>query len=89
MVLSKSKKQGVYHTAGKTCLDRFTFAKKIAEIFELDGSLVKPVTSDMFKQAAERPKRCCLDVSKAERELKVKFLTAEEGLRKMKEQTED
>ena len=89
LVLSKSKKQGVYHTAGKTCLNRFTFAKKIAEIFELDGSLVKPVTSDMFKQVAERPKRCCLDVSKAERELKVKFLTAEEGLMKMKEQTGD
>jgi len=89
LVLSKSKKQGVYHTAGKSCLNRFSFAKKIAEVFEFDGSLIKPVTSDMFKQAAERPKRCCLDVSKAERELKVKFLTAEEGLMRMKEQTGD
>jgi len=88
LVLSKSKKQGVYHTAGKSCLNRFTFAKKIAEVFEFDGSLIKPVTSDMFKQVAERPKRCCLDVSKAERELKVKFLTVEEGLMRMKEQTE-
>jgi len=86
LILSKSEKQGLYHTAGKTCINRFDFAKKIAEIFELDGSLIKPVTSDVFKQIAERPKKCCLDVSKAERELKVRFLTAEEGLTKMKEQ---
>lgn len=86
LVLSKSGKQGVYHTAGKTCLNRFEFAKKIAEAFDLDGDLIKPVTSDFFNQVAERPKRCCLDVTKAERELGVKFLTVEEGLEKMKEQ---
>jgi len=84
LVLSRSENQGVYHTAGRSCIDRFTFAKKIAEVFELDGRLIKPVTSDVFKQVAERPKRCCLDVSKAEREFGVKFLTVEEGLRKMK-----
>jgi len=86
LVLSKSEKQGIYHTAGKTCLSRFNFAKKIAEVFDLDGKLVKPVTSDKFKQIAERPKRCCLDVSKAEKELGVSFLTVEEGLSLMKEQ---
>lgn len=88
LALAKTDKTGVYHTAGKGCVNRFDFAKKIAEIFELDKSLIKPVTSDMFKQAAERPMRCCLDVSKAERDLKVKFLTPEEGLKKMKKQKE-
>ena len=88
LALSRSKRQGIYHTAGKTCINRFDFAKKIAEIFELDESLIKPATSDAFKQVAERPKRCCLDVSKAEKEPKVKFLTVEEGLTKMKKQTE-
>jgi len=86
LALSKSEREGVYHTAGKTCINRFDFAKRIAEVFELDGGLIKPVTSDAFKQVAERPKRCCLDVSKAERELRVRFLTVEEGLEKMKEQ---
>jgi len=88
LVLSKSEKQGIYHTAGKTCLSRFNFAKKIAEVFDLDGKLVKPVTSDKFKQIAERPKRCCLNVSKAEKELDVRFLSVEEGLTLMKEQWE-
>jgi len=86
LVLSRSERQGVYHTAGKTCLNRFDFAKKIAEVFELNGSLVKPVTSDVFKQVAERPKRCCLGVSKAERELGVRFLSVKEGLMRMREQ---
>ena len=88
LALSKSQRKEVYHTAGKTCINRFNFAKKIAEIFDLNGSLIKPVTSDAFKQVAERPKRCCLDVSKAERELKVKLLTVEEGLTKMKTKME-
>ncbi|KPV62352.1 MAG: dTDP-4-dehydrorhamnose reductase [Candidatus Bathyarchaeota archaeon BA2] len=88
LALSKSQRKGVYHTAGKICIDRFNFAKKIAEIFDLNGGLIKPVTSDVFKQVAERPKRCCLDVSKAERELEVKFLTVEEGLMKMKAKME-
>jgi dTDP-4-dehydrorhamnose reductase len=88
LALSKSQRQGIYHTAGKTCIDRFNFAKKIAEVFDLNGSLIKPVASDVFKQVAERPKRCCLDVSKAEEELRVKFLTVEEGLTKMKTKME-
>jgi len=86
LVLSKSRKQGVYHTVGKTCINRYMFAKKIAEAFELDKGLIKPVTTDLFKQAAERPKRCCLDTAKAEKELGVRFLTVKEGLTKMKEQ---
>lgn len=86
LTLAKTDKTGIYHTAGKGCINRFDFTKKIAEIFELDESLIKPVTSNMFKQVAERPLRCCLDVSKAERDLKIKFLTPEEGLKKMKKQ---
>ncbi len=88
LILSKSKKQGIYHTAGKSCINRYDFAKKIASTFDLDGGLIKPVTSDFFRQVAERPKKCCLEVGKAERELGVRFLTAEQGLKKMKDQME-
>lgn len=86
--ISKSNKEGCYHTAGKTCANRYEFGRKIAEIFEFDISLIKPVTSDVFKQVAERPKKCCLDVSKAERDFSAKFLTTEEGLMEMKRQLE-
>lgn len=86
LVMASSNKSGVYHTAGKSCLNRYEFALKIAEIFNLDKNLIKPTTSDVFKQVAERPKRCCLDVNKAEKDFGVKFLTVEQGLHEMKKQ---
>jgi len=86
LTMASSEKQGTYHTAGKSCLNRFEFALKIAETFDLEKDLIKPVTSEVFKQVAERPKRCCLDVSKAERDFEVKFLTVEEGLSEMRTQ---
>ena len=88
LIMASSEKQGIYHTAGKDCVNRYQFTLKIAEVFNLDKSLVKPVTSEIFKQIAKRPKKCCLDVSKAERDFKVKFLTVEEGLKLMKSQRE-
>ncbi|TMI19906.1 sugar nucleotide-binding protein, partial [Candidatus Bathyarchaeota archaeon] len=51
-------------------------------------TLVQPVSSKDFKQAAERPKNSCLSVDETEKELGVRFLTAEEGLREMKSQAE-
>jgi len=88
LTMAFSEKRGIYHTAGKDCVNRYQFTLKIAEVFNLDKSLVKPVTSEIFKQIAKRPKKCCLDVSKAERDFKVKFLTVEEGLKLMKSQRE-
>lgn len=88
LVMASSSEQGVYHTAGKSCINRYDFTLEIAETFDLEKSLIKPVTSNMFKQAAERPKRCCLDVSKAEETFKTRFLKAGEGLSLMKSQAE-
>jgi len=88
LVMASSNKQGIYHTAGKSCINRYDFALRIAETFGLDKNLIEPVTSDVFKQIAKRPKRCCLDVSKAEKTFGVKFLNVEEGLSLMKSQEE-
>ena len=88
LVMASSEKQGIYHTAGKDCVNRYEFTLKIAEVFGLDKSLIKPVTSEIFKQVAKRPKKCCLDVSKAEKDFGIRFLTVEEGLKLMKNQKE-
>jgi len=88
LVMACSEKQGIYHTAGKDCVNRYEFTLKIAEVFGLDKSLIKPVTSEIFKQIAKRPKKCCLDVSKAEKDFGIRFLTVEEGLKLMKNQKE-
>ena len=85
--LSVHPENGIFHTAGRSCLSRYEFALKIAEIFGYSKSLVQPVLTTEFKQQAERPKNSCLRVEKAERILGMRFLTAEEGIREMKIQT--
>jgi len=84
LALAKTDKTGIYHTVGGSCVNRYEFAKKAASIFGLDDRLVEPTRSCAVKQAAKRPKKLCLDKSKAERELKVKFLGMEEGLAETK-----
>jgi dTDP-4-dehydrorhamnose reductase len=80
-----SDASGLYHIAGKGCIDRYTFTKELARIFEVDATRITPVTSDAFKQVAKRPMRCCLDVGKAEREFQVKLLSPAEGLQRMRD----
>lgn len=89
LAIALSDEQGVYHTAGRSCLNRYDFTLKIAQVFGFNSDLIKPVTSEAFKQAAQRPMRCCLDVSKTEQTFNVKLLDAESGLHKMKTQSKD
>ena len=84
--LVKLPENGIFHTAGRSCLSRYEFALKIAEIFGYSTSLVRPVLTTEFKQFAERPKNSCLRVEKAEKVLDMTFLTAEEGISEMKRQ---
>jgi len=58
---------GLFHVTGKTCLNRFEFALKIADIFKLDKNLIKPVTQNEKPQKAPRPNSTCLDSSKLEK----------------------
>ncbi len=47
--------EGVYHVSGTEALDRFSFARKIADIFEFDPGLISRTTSAEIGQAANRP----------------------------------
>ncbi len=84
--ITKSKINGIFHTVGRECVNRYNFTLKIAEIFNVDKKYITPITSKMIKQLAKRPMCCCLDVNKAKRLLKVKPLSIEESLLKMREQ---
>ncbi len=86
LLLAKRSENGVFHTAGRSCMSRYEFATKLAEIFDYSTKLVQPVFTSELKQLAERPKTSCLQVGKAEKTLGMKFLTAEEGIKEMKAQ---
>jgi dTDP-4-dehydrorhamnose reductase len=84
--LASLHNNGIFHTAGRSCISRYEFAMKLAELFGYSSNLVQPVFTSDFKQLAQRPKNSCLRVEKAEQVLGMRFLTAEEGISEMRKQ---
>jgi dTDP-4-dehydrorhamnose reductase len=77
---------GVYHTCGATRVSRFEFAIKIADVFDLDKSLIDKVTSTQFILPAKRPMDSSLDTSLAQRNLNCKPLPLDKALERLKEE---
>jgi len=71
---------GLFHATGKSCLSRYEFAIKIADIFGYDKKLIKPVTSLEKKQIAPRPKRTCLNSRKLESKINFDFYNISNGI---------
>ena len=76
--------KGIFHVAGRNCLNRHSIGLKVAEIFGFDKSLITTTTSDKSDWLAVRPKKCCLITDKMENKLGVKSMSIEEGLTSMK-----
>lgn len=75
---------GIFHLCGATRVSRFQFAQLIAETFNLDSSLIDPVSSSQFKWPAKRPMDSSLDTSKARQTLNNKPLEIHEALKQLK-----
>lgn len=75
---------GVYHTCGATRISRFEFARKIADYFGLNSSLIEKAVSTQFSWVAQRPVDSSLDTSLAQRTLKCKPLTIDKALEQLK-----
>lgn len=76
----QSDATGLFHTAGKTVTDRFAFTERIAALFGCDMKNVTKIITEDLKQAAVRPLKIGLDVSKAEAALDMKMYNLDEGL---------
>jgi dTDP-4-dehydrorhamnose reductase len=83
--LIRLDKTGIYHVAGSERINRYEFAIKIANIFNLKKSLIRPVTSEEIKWKANRPKDSSLNTDKLKK-LNIKMSNIREGLNKMKKQ---
>jgi dTDP-4-dehydrorhamnose reductase len=77
--------QGVWHVAGVEKCSKLHFAYKIAEIFGLDDTNIKPISVDESNLKAKRANDLSLDVGKAVKKLSVKLLDVEGGLIWMKQ----
>jgi dTDP-4-dehydrorhamnose reductase len=84
--LAESEETGVYHTAGKTRLNRYEFAVRIAQKLDFDEKLIAPIETSQLKQLARRPMDSSLKVEKIENDLRMRMLTIDEALNRFREQ---
>ena len=64
VALAQSDVQGIYNTVGADVLSRLDFAQQIARAFDLDASLIDPISTAELGQAAPRPLKAGLLMEK-------------------------
>ncbi len=71
---------GLFHASGKTCVNRYEFALKLADEFQLDKKLVLPTLTAEKNQTAPRPKNGCLNATKLENLIGMEFCDIDYGI---------
>lgn len=87
--LQEKKYEGIIHIAGSETYSKLDFAYMIAELFDLDRSLIKPIRIRELELRAPRAKNTSLNIGKAENILKVHLPGVRQGLEKMKRLREE
>lgn len=82
--LGLGKLKGVCHVSGPDCLSRYEIGTMVAEVFGLDASLLKAVSTAEMPLLAKRPAVSCLGVDLAESELGRPMTGLRQGLELMK-----
>ena len=86
ILAAKKKQQGVYNASGKDMMSIIEIVEKVADYWDLDKSLIKPISSASLNQAARRPKRTGFVLDKTIKELGYAPHSFEEGLAILDEQ---
>ena len=87
MEISEKKINGIIHTADTTRISRYNMAELIFDKFNLNKTLLKPVTTDQMKWDAKRPSDSSLNVTKASSVLDSKPQSLEESLEQFFDET--
>ncbi|MGV8879835.1 MAG: SDR family oxidoreductase [Sphingobacteriaceae bacterium] len=72
--------QGIFNASGKDMMSIIELVQKVAAFWQLDSSLIKPISAATLNQTAPRPVRTGFILSKSEQELGYAPHTFEEGL---------
>ncbi|WP_353138529.1 SDR family oxidoreductase [Pseudopedobacter sp.] len=78
--------QGVYNASGKDMMSIIELVQRVATYYNLDKSLIKPISSATLNQAAKRPKKTGFILDKSVKELGYQPHSFEEGIRIMEKQ---
>lgn len=84
--LIKNNSSGIFHSAPNISIGRYDFSKKLAEIFDFDSDLIKPVTPKELGRNVKTGINKCLDSNKIQNLTKFKFLNLQESFFLLKEQ---
>lgn len=79
------RKSGLYHIAGRELISRFDFARRVAQAWGLEESLVRPTLTRLMTPVSPRPLQAGLEVDKAQKELTLTFANVDEGLKMYQE----
>lgn len=82
-------KHGIFHVVGSEYLSRYEFALKLADVFEVDRSLISRIKTEELQQKAPRPLNSHFSIEKAKRELGIEMSDAETGLKLLKRQIQE
>ena len=84
--ISMDKKAiGIYNISSSKLLSVYEIAQQIAEVFELNKTLIKPISTSTLNQTAPRPAKTGFDLSKTNKELDFYPKSFKEDLVKFKE----
>lgn len=83
LVIAKNVK-GIYNYGGANYLNRLEFAQIIADIFNLDKTLISPISTASLNQIAPRPLRGGLKIEKIKREFDINSIDLEYSLKMVK-----
>jgi len=79
------KALGIYHISSNTLLSVYEIAQQIAETFDLNKNLIKPISTSTLNQTAPRPAKTGFDLSKTNSELRFYPKSFKEDLQIFKE----
>ena len=79
------KALGIYHISSNTLLSVYEIAQQIAETFDLNKNLIKPISTSILNQTAPRPAKTGFDLSKTNNELRFYPKSFKEDLQIFKE----
>lgn len=79
------KTTGIFNVSSSQLLSVFEIAEQIVETFDLDKSLLKPISSKVLSQRAKRPAKTGFDLTKTNKVLGLYPKTFKEDLQRFKE----
>ena len=85
-VLIEKEALGLYHYGDKEYMNRYEFAHLIAKVFDLDTSLISPISTADLKQPAPRPLKSGLKTEKIESALGIVPNSVETCLQEIRKQ---